>query len=362
MRDINRFAPATSSFLEFKDDRDLEIVERIYGDRPLLGDVVESLGGHYNREFDMTNATRLFTPRSRLESDGLLSADDDARDPRVRARLRVAGYVPLYEGKSFWLHDPYFVGRGSTESVSKFMAVATAAAELGSDNWKRPRICMRNVASSTNQRTYIMGVMPPAVHGNSAPTLDGLGWRDLIALNGILTSMVVDYVVRMKVSANLNWFFLETIPVPARDGHAYWTAGPQLVERLNAIGGDFPEVSPDPLVKAPDRLAARLVLDALVADLYDLDAEDLEHIVKRFPIYDGDAGDEHRYPRLAAQVYAAFCAEGLTGAERRAAGLVAARADAGIGLGFDELWQPDGGWRQANLEAAALLQAAGSPA
>ena len=42
--DVQRFSPATWSFLELKDDRDLEIVERIYADHELLGDVLRARG------------------------------------------------------------------------------------------------------------------------------------------------------------------------------------------------------------------------------------------------------------------------------------------------------------------------------
>ncbi len=353
--DIQRFAPATLSFMEFKDGRDLEVTERIYARHPLLGQVVERLGAHYSAEFHMTNAAKHFTNRSKLETQGLLSRGDDTRDPRVRARLSLAGYLPLYEGKSFWLHDPYFIGRGSNESVSKFVATATVKKELESTAWKHPRLCMRNVASSTNQRTYIVGIMPPAVHGNSSPSLDGLSWSDVLSLNGILTSLTVDYIIRMKVSANLNWFYLETIPVPEQDDRPYWTLGPQLVARLNAIGADFPNSADDPLIEGPDRLQARLTLDALVADLYGLTPHDFNRIASRFPIYDGDAPESLRYPVLATRVFAAMHAGGAQAAEREAARCAAEREAAGIGFGFDELWQPDGGWERANREARAII-------
>lgn len=122
---IRRFAPATWSFMELGGDRDLELIERLYAKHPLLGEAADRLGGRYVREFDMTNAARHFVARRKLEGLGLLGSDDETRDPRVRARLRSAGYVPLYEGKSFWLNDPYFLGRGNAESVSKFVPVAT---------------------------------------------------------------------------------------------------------------------------------------------------------------------------------------------------------------------------------------------
>ena len=353
--DIERFAPDTLSFMEFKDDYDLDLVERIYGEHPLLGDVVARLGGHYSAEFHMTNAAKHFVSRSKLEKQGLLSTEDDARDPRIRARLRAAGLVPLYEGKSFYLHDPYYAGRGNAESVSKFMPVATARKELEKEAWEHPRLCMRNIGRSTDQRTYIVGIMPPAVHGNSAPTLDGLSWQNVLTLNGVLASLVVDYVVRMKVSANLNWFYLETIPVPDWSDTAYADAGHELVLRLNAVGADFPQEADDPVVSPPQRLEARLVLDALVADLFQLDPTDFAHVATRFPIYDRGAPDEHRYPALAVEVFEAMHADGPEAAQTRAAELAAARSATGVGFGLDELWQPHGGWDLANREAREIL-------
>lgn len=351
--DIKRFAPTTWSFMEFKDDRDLEIVERIYADHPLLGDAVGRFGARYSAEFHMTNAAKHFVARAKLEREGLLGPEDDTRDPRVRARLRAAGYVPLYEGKSFWLHNPYFLGKGSSDSVSEFVRAATVSAELETDAWQKPRIVFRDVASSTNQRTLVTSVIPPAVHGNKAPSLDGL--FDPFSLSGLLGSLTIDYLIRMKVSATINWFYAETLPVPDWSGADFGAHARGLARRLNAISADFPEPAEDALVDPAERLAARLVLDALVSDLFGLHPDDLRHIATRFPIYDRDAGDEHRYPRLAVRVYEAFYADGPDAAEQCAAELAAARAAAGVGFGLDELWQPDGGWERANAEAREIL-------
>ena len=99
------------------------------------------------------------------------------------------------------------------------------------------------------------------------------------------------------------------------------------------------------------------MLDALAADLFGLHPDDLRHIATRFPIYDRDAGDEHRYPTLAVDVYQVFYGDGPEAAELRAAELAASRADAGVGFGLDELWQPEGGWENANAEAREILAA-----
>jgi hypothetical protein len=356
--DIKRFAPATWSFIEFRHDSDLALVERIYGRHALLGDLVAGLDGSYSQEFNMTSDAKHFVSRSTLEKQGLLEPDGDTRDPRVRARLRGAGFLPLYEGKSFWLHDPYFRGRRYADSVSKFMRLTTARNKVESKIWDAPRLCMRNVGRSVQQRTFVVGIMPPAVHGNSAPTLDGLPWDVVLPLKGILASLVVDYLVRMKVSANLNWFYLETIPIPDWAGTAFEKDGLELICRLNAVGADFPTRCDQVLIAPPERLAARLMLDALVADLFALQPEEFRHIAAQFPVYDFEVPTEYRYPVLAVEVFKAMHGDGPDAAQTRAAELAAARSAAGVGFGFDEIWQPVGGWERANREARELLAAA----
>jgi hypothetical protein len=288
----------------------------------------------------MTNASKHFTARTKLP-DGLIAPDEDTRDPRVRARLRVVGFVALYEGKSFWLLNPYALGKGQQDSTGKFVRLVTADAELGNHAWRSPRLLFRDVASSTNQRTSVCSVMPPAVHGNNAPTLDHLGAPWL--LTAIVSSLTLDFLVRMKITSHINWFYAETLPIPGWTGTPFADHASDLVLRLNAIGADFPAPAADPLIAPEERLAARLVLDALVADLYGLDRDDLAHIATRFPIYDKHAG-EHRYTELVVPVYEAFLAGGYEGAQVKAATLAAARKAAGVGFGLDELWVPPGGF------------------
>lgn len=353
--DIKRFSPTTWSLMEFQDNEDLDLVDRLYDGSELLGDVVPP--GAYSQEFNMTSASKHFTPRKRLADRRLIQPDDDTRDPRVRARLRVAGYLPLYEGKSFYLHNPYALGKGQKDSVGKFVATATIAAELDGEAWRLPRLVFRDVARSTDQRTLLCSVIAPAAHGNNAPTLDDVPEPWLLA--GILGSLVLDYVVRMKISAHINWFYAETLPIPDWSGTAFEACAEPLVRSLNAVGADFPDPAEEPLVEPAERLAARLVLDALVADLYGLRPDDLAHIATRFPIYDKHAG-EHRYTNLVVPVYEAMVAGGPDVAASKAAELAAARGAAGVGFGLDELWQPEDGWAQANREAREILARAGA--
>ena len=90
----------------------------------------------------------------------------------------------------------------------------------------------------------------------------------------------------MKVSATVNWFYAETLPIPPIPPEIA-----DLARRLNAIHD-----VPDPLLAAPDRLAARLVIDALVGAAFELTPQDLAHIATRFPIYDRAVPPPQRYP------------------------------------------------------------------
>ena len=82
-------APATWSFMELKDDRDLEIVERIYADHELLGAYCSRRGRQLLRsEFNMTSASKHFTPRSKLPEWPDRAGRGHARSARPRAAAR----------------------------------------------------------------------------------------------------------------------------------------------------------------------------------------------------------------------------------------------------------------------------------
>jgi hypothetical protein len=259
--------------------------------------------------------------------------------------------VCLYEGKGFWLNNPYY------GPLTSLIPTDVLDERVGRDTWSTARVCTRNVASSTNQRTLVTGLLPPAGHGNSSPTLDGLSLDSAIELKAVMSSLVLDYILRMKVSTNLNWFYLETLPIARADGRSSFARrAPDLVWRLNAIGADFDEPAKDPIVDPAERLAARLLLDALVAEVYELTPKDMAHIATRFPIYDKGVPEEHRYPNLAVQVFRVMHAEGAEQAEREAYRLAEIRRAQGFGFGLDEIYVPEGGWEKANRDARRILR------
>ena len=68
---VERFSPRSRAILEIQSVRDLEILEKIYANAVLLGDDdPDGWGIRYAREFDMTNDSRLFSPRPQWEAKG----------------------------------------------------------------------------------------------------------------------------------------------------------------------------------------------------------------------------------------------------------------------------------------------------
>ena len=142
---IRRLSPNSTSVMEFKDDVDISIVEKMLT-FPLLGEKVEGVWKlELHREFNMTDDASLFRDQPR------------------------ADLVPLYEGKIIhhFTHnfsDPRFfidpkMGRKALLGKEK-----DTGQILG---YQKYRLAYRSVASSTNERSLIVTVIPPCFTGNS---------------------------------------------------------------------------------------------------------------------------------------------------------------------------------------------------
>jgi hypothetical protein len=189
---VKKFSPDTLSVMEFKSQKDIDVTGKIYGDWPLLGEKLKDTWNvKFRSELHMTNDSHLFktTPTD----------------------------CPLYEGKMIWLFDSAF------EQPRYWLDRDEVEEALGDNAWegKHYRVGFRNVASSTNERTLICGVAPPSFHGNSFFTITPQNSRwlgpnnaDMLWIAAIMSSFCIDFLIRQKVTTNLNFFFLESLPVP----------------------------------------------------------------------------------------------------------------------------------------------------
>jgi len=322
---VERFSPDTLSIMEFRSQRDVDVVQHIYGDWPLLGETINGAWSvAFTREFDMTNDRYLFNEEgngwSLYEGKMMHQYTHQFAEPRYwvdpakgQAELARREIQHVEEGL-----DALLPARHSgTTRLQRIAALLKAhgrgplTADDVCTDAEGPRLVFRSIAASTNERTMIAAILPQHVFtGNSlnylhqwqfdaqkaAIQLDNI--RDcytpsllapiLVYLCGALNSFVLDYVLRFKVSANVNMFYVYQFPVPrlaAHDQHCRAIA--DRVARLVCIGPEFDTLRQEVLGSMEARVVTNPIerqhlqneIDALVAHLYGLQEEELEHIL-----------------------------------------------------------------------------------
>jgi hypothetical protein len=263
----------TRAILEFRGAADVEVAARML-QSPALGAKVE---GSWNlklgNEFHMSNDSELFE----LELG--------------------AGRLPLYEGKAmnqltlapdlirYWIDEA--AGRdtllGRTEDSGQVLP------------YQRYRFAYRAIGRTSDSRTLIGTLLPPnSFYGHSLNAAIAPASAVLQAfLAGALSSMVVDYFLRLSVSSNLTMFFIYQTPLPrvsessaeclriARRVGKLFRGIPGFAGLLDALA--LPAAN-DEEVSATESAQLRAEIDGLVAHLYGLTELQFAHVLSTFPL------------------------------------------------------------------------------
>jgi hypothetical protein len=138
---------------------------------------------------------------------------------------------------------------------------------------RRSRLAYRDVAGSTNRLTLIAAILPP--QSVSTHTLFCLKEPIPLArqhlLCALLNSLVVNFLVRLRVSTHVTTAIVERLPVPCADETSDFAD--ELMERAR-------------LLAVADDAASFVRLNAVVARIYALQRDQFEHILARFPLVD----------------------------------------------------------------------------
>jgi len=270
---VKRLSPDSLSVMEFKNEMDVVIAEKM-SRFPMLG---EEVPGKWKlvlgNEFHMTSNSRIF------------------KDRPAKNRL------PLYEGKMihqfehrfseprYWVDEKE--GRrtilGRTEDIGQTLCYETY------------RLAYRAIGRSTDERTMIASILPKMVfYGHSLNAQrEPLEAGHMLSLLAMLNSFVIDYCLRSSVSANLTMFFIYQLPVPrltAKDK----AFGPivERAARLICTAPEFDDLAREVGLKShkqgatdpAERARLRAELDGLIAHLYGLTEEEFAYILTTFPL------------------------------------------------------------------------------
>jgi hypothetical protein len=287
----------------------------------------------------MTNDSKHFPPLKKWEAQGY---QPDVFGRWIGPHGDVA--LPLYQGGMLHVLDSFFnvwktgrwmeSRRDEKRPGPKFLMAADDFRRL-SDLSQSARLSYRRIAPATNARSFLCTYGWPAPSGDSVFMLipQKSDFDRLMFLNGAFSSLCFDFVLRQRlVGGNLSWFVVEDCPIPIlRDGNLTASTVARIVlsaGRYNLIHRRFapewlkleslyPELAKTEwkhwwAVTEADRLRLRVEIDALSADLYGLDPDDFDWIVrddrtdpKGFYRVDRDLPFRERLTGLAATAFRA---------------------------------------------------------
>lgn len=327
---IKSFSPFSFSILELNQEKDLEILTKIYSKGILLGDQSpESWCVKYSTEFHMTNDSKLFPLREKWEAQGYKPDEygywlkgnwqrnpefENHKDKRwIFPRPNGAVYsrdfsecilldeiedvaLPLYQGGMIWHFDYAFSYQEKKKWVeqtefpksikpSYLMKFKDSKNDLTSF-----RLVIRDISNSTNKRTMVSSIIPGYPCNNKVPILKRYDDDDNWNLQMILSSFVYDFNLRIRfVGTGLNYHIIEQTLVPKyfeNNKLSKLIASLALTGEISSLYSSKFEMNNSKsfrslwAVTPHERLRIRSILDAVSAELYGLDWKDFAYILK----------------------------------------------------------------------------------
>ena len=323
---IRRISPNTGAIPLFGSAHAADIVERIYTrGEPLR----PTSGGSWSVRFrqgdvNLTADSRLFSTERPAESS-----------------------LRLFEGKMVWVFEPRY------QHYVDGQVVALTADELRSPSaqsrpqyWVRStdldpatregiaawRAVFRDTTNTNNPRTLVPAVVPEVCLGNTLPFVIGSP-EQCLALVAVWGTFTVDYVTRNRLSGkHVNFFIADQLPVPPWDVMTAWltSIGCSPLQWLEKRMGELTYTSTDmtgfahaigvegaPFVwDRTRRMHLASEIDALVAHLFGLGIDDIDHILGTFAKVrqqETDEFGEFRTRRLILECLNDLIASDLTG-------------------------------------------------
>ena len=259
---IRRLSPDSHSIMEFKNELDIQIAEKML-QFPLLGEKIEGVWNlELVRELNITNHHYRLTTEP---------AD---------------GRFPLYEGR--------MIGQfHATNAAVRFWVTQSDVSDY--------RFAMRKSSSNTNERTLVATVLPKNVVGADSLYLavgHSISVPEQVYLVAIANSFMMDAFLRNKIANQINRYIVFQLPIPrliATDPRFMPIA--QRAARLICTTPEFDTLAQmmglqghqDGITDPIRRTRMRAELDGLIAHLYGLSEEELVHILESFPLVDETA-------------------------------------------------------------------------
>jgi hypothetical protein len=174
------------------------------------------------------------------------------------------------------------------------------------NDYETYRLAIRKIASNTNERTLISTIIPPgsfagnslSVHfpfKNEPEHYNDLQFTltEIWVLTSLLNSFFADWILRARMTTNINLFYLYQLPIPRlTQEDAAFSPIVKRAARLICTTPEFDDLAKEVGLKSHkdgatdpvERARLRAELDGLVAHLYGLTEEEFAYILTTFPL------------------------------------------------------------------------------
>ena len=314
---IEKFSPENLSIMEFRSQHDYELCRKIRNGKDLLGDTAYSL----RSEFHMTNDSRLFHHPENKPKDSF-SLYEGKMIHQYNASFDGARYfLSEAEARNELLSKEFYRIRQETSlDVEKIEELFTQESCIL--DYQSYRLAYRAVASSTNERTLICSILPKNIFiGHSMNYLVNLSYKTcgtasfkqiqldpgrMIYLMTLFNSLILNYYIRNKISANLTMNFIYELPIPEENEKVKQELirkGFQLLVTKSdtTLFTDLAEelgITPD---SETDEIEIRAEIEVLIARvLYGLTREEWEYLTSTF-VFGDQSESKQELDRIIAR-------------------------------------------------------------
>lgn len=197
-------------------------------------------------------------------------------------RFGVKGYVSGTGRRAIW--QAYAIG--SSQVRPQFWITPDDVPAANRDRLDMVRIGFCDIAGQTNERSLMAAIIPEGVVcGNKVPTIifpEDPSVDRLYVWTAVANSFVFDWMLRRVLTTTVNYFLLQSIPLPRiAKNSPPWKRLATRARELQALNCSGTALAP-----AERAEQIRGEIDAEVAIAYGLNLHDMELILRDFPILD----------------------------------------------------------------------------
>lgn len=276
------------TFVECRDSTHFELLKSIYSNS-------ETTWAKFCESESISTAFGVELHRNR---EYAISAKELLNSPELWQKCQIEKWInlPVIEGKSINQYQDYW--------NTPISVIAPAEAALAKRHWKFSlpfyRFAFRKVASSTNERTFIVCLLPPGFICNDSLAAEispsERKNNNSLLLVGLGNTFIFDWLARSKVGAAVNVFILNPLPLPSIEHikefvtHNVLRLVTNHIGFLNLwqeqLGNEWREsaaVGTYPVLAGEEaRWEVRSAIDAVVAQAYGLSREQYAHVLSTF--------------------------------------------------------------------------------